>query len=157
MENKEIDLNELATEVLESIKAGDEYYEEYQKRFCGFVGWSVEAVRDLFESKVEDMRDYSEPDHEDWDEFFGKIEKERHGILISHPALASREDLKIWIESNEDSAYECFCGAAGIPLKSDEAGPVGVIGTMGSIGEYEIFLVSSSRKEAEATWATNWI
>lgn len=157
MENKEIDLQELAAKVLESIEAGDDYYEEYRQRFCGFVGYSVGAGRGFFESTVEDMRDYPEGYDEDWNEFFGKIDKERHSILVSRPSLATMEDLRNWTEANEGRAYDCFCVAAGIPLTNDESGPIVVIGTMGNHGEYRIFLVSNSRKEAEATWATNWI
>lgn len=157
MENREIDLQELAAEVLESIEAGDDYYEKYQQGFGGFVGYSVEAIRNHFESTVEDMRDYSEPDHEDWVEFFGKIEKERHDILISQPSLATNEDLGVWIESNEESANQCICSAAGVPLTSDADGPTVVIGIMGDSMDPEIFLVSISRQEAEKTWGIEWI
>ena len=157
MATKEIDLHELANAVLESIKAGEEYVDEYSSGFCDYVGYNVGALRRDFETVVEDMRDYSEPDHQDWVDFFGAIDKDRHRILISQPYLATVDDLRIWIGSNEQSAYQCFCGAAGIYLTSDESGPVVVIGTMGDNTEAEIFLVCNSVEEAEKTWTMDWI
>lgn len=157
MAAEKIDLQELANAVLESIETGGGYNDEYESGFCGYVGYNLVALRRNFESQVEDMRDYSEPDHRDWADFFGKIDRERYKILIAQPSLATVDDLRIWIGSNGESAYQCFCGAAGINLTSDESGPVVVIGTMGDNSERQIFLVSNSSQEAEETWALDWI
>ena len=157
MKNKEDNLQELANAVLESIEAGGHYYDQYEKGFCGFVGYNIPALRYRFESCVEDMRDHSEPEEQDWADLFGEIEKGRYNILISQPSLATVEDLKAWINSNEERAYQCFCGAAGISLTSDDDGPVVVIGTMGDDREPEILFVSNSLQEAEKTWAEEWI
>lgn len=151
------DLQEFANEVLESIEAGGDYYDEYQEGFGGFVGYSLDAVKDDFESHVEDMRDYSEPDEQDWAILFGKIANERHNLLIAQPSLVTMTELVTWIESNEERVRQCICSAAGVSMTEDRSGPVVVIGLMGDSMEPEIFLVSSSRKEAEKDWAVGWI
>ena len=115
MKNKEDNLQELANAVLESIEDGGDLYDEYQKRYSDFIGYSIEALRSLFERQVEDMRDYAKPNDLDWAELFGKINNKRHNILISQPALATIEDLRVWIASNEESAYQCFVSAVPTP------------------------------------------
>ncbi|MEI6799928.1 MAG: hypothetical protein WCO04_12040 [Pseudomonadota bacterium] len=157
MKNKEDNLQELANAVLESIEAGGDYNDEYEKGFCGFVGYSIPSLRYRFESYVEDMRDHSEPDEQDWADLFGEIDQGRYSTLIAQPSLVTIEDLRAWINTNEERAYQCFCGAAGISLTSDDDGPVVVIGTMGENGETQVFLVSNSLEEAEKTWAEGWI
>lgn len=151
------DLQEIANEVLESIEAGGDYYDEYQEGFGGFVGYNLDALRNDFESQVEDMRDYSEPDEQDWSQLFGKIPSERHNLLIAQPSLVTMTELGTWIESNEERASRCVCSAAGISMTEDRSGPVVVIGLMGDSMEPEIFLVAESRQEAEKDWAAGWI
>lgn len=157
MKTKEIDLQEIANEILESIEAGGDYHDEYEQGFGDFLGYSVGALRHRFESDVEDMRDYAEPEQQDWVDFFGKIDQERHSVLILQPSLATIDELRMLAASNEEGAYQCFCSAVGISLTSEGSGPVVVIGTMGDNMEPEIFLVSGSRQEAEKTWAMEWI
>jgi hypothetical protein len=157
MKNKEDDLQELANAVLENIEAGGDYNDEYQQGFCDFIGYSLGAVRSDFESQVEDLREYSEPDEQDWAYLFGKIPNVRHNLLISQPSTVTIDELRIWIEAHEMRAYRWFCSAAGISLTSDDDGPIVVIGTMGDNREPEILLVSNSLQEAEKTWAEEWI
>ena len=157
MATKEIDLQELANAVLESITLGGKYRDEYERGFGDFSGFHVGAVRSNFESQVEDMRDYSEPDQQDWAEFFGEIDEERQVTLIAQPSLATIDDLRIWIGSNEEKASQCDCSGASIFLTSDKSGPVVVIGLMGDNMEPEIFFVSNSSEEAEKTWALDWV
>lgn len=157
MKTEKDNLQERATEILENIEAGGEYLDEYEQGFLAFIGYSVEALKSRFESDVEDMRDYSEPDQLDWDDLFGAIDKERHGILIAQPSLITVDELRIWNGYDEERAYQYFCAGAGISLTSDDDGPVVVIGTMGDNVDREIFLVSDSRMEAEKNWAEEWI
>jgi hypothetical protein len=157
MKSKKDELHELADKVLKRMKATGDFYDAYQDGFGEFVGYSLGAVRGDFESQVEDMRDHSEPDEQDWACLFGKIPNERHNLLISQPAMVKIDELRIWIESHEMEAYHWFCSAAVISLTNDDDGPVVVVGTMGDNTEPEIFFVSNSSEEAEKTWGEAWI
>lgn len=121
------------------------------------VGVPKEAARSLFAEWVEEVR--QDPDAtEEISEMLKAAEVERRMVLLSSPDLVTDAELAAWLDAS--GTYERLFDLGSVfPLTDDPDGPSATIGTRGEIAgpEYQVFDVATTRKEALASWATNWL
>lgn len=122
------------------------------------VGVSRESAVEKFAEWVEDDLPSFDGTWEDIAEEFEVMSADRAKELFSSPSSISDEELATWLE-NTMTWDQLFCFASVFSLSDDAEGPCAIIGIQGDSAspEYELFVVSPSRAEAVAVWASDWL
>jgi hypothetical protein len=146
-------LEDMAETLLSQLNSGEIDFEPSDIQ----VGVSKEAARTQFAEWVEDVQ--SDPDaSEEISEMLKAAAVERRMVLLSSPDLVTDAELAAWLETS-GTYQRLFDLGSVFPLTDDPDGPSATIGTRGEIAapEYQVFNVATTREEALASWATNWL